>query len=275
VDFQGLSLVGPDDGWLVAGRYPEGDSFWGGQGYIVHARADVDSFIKDLVRQDTMYDFFDVDFVDAQNGWIVGGCDRDMRAAVLHTSDGGAHWTEQLLPPGTRYLRAVDFADSVNGWACGRNGSVIHTSDGGLNWEAQYCPVDTTLFDIEFAGTQHGLIAGNSLVLYTTDGGAHWTRGLGGVAEQTTPPLQAEALVAVSPARGRVPLRGRALQRSGRVVVRDVFGREVRVLGCGAGDTVTWDGLDGAGRQVGNGLYLAQVRSAGETASARFVYLKE
>jgi photosystem II stability/assembly factor-like uncharacterized protein len=278
VDFQGLSLIGADNGWLVAGRFPEGDSFWGGQGYIVHARADADTFIKQLVRLDTMYDFFGVDFIDSMTGWVVGGYDRTMRAAVLHTSNGGAGWTEQSLPTSAKYLRAVDFIDGLNGWACGRNGTIVHTSDGGANWESQYCPSDTTLFDIQFADAQHGLIAGNNIVLYTTDGGAHWMTGLGGIEERPRieRPQAVRLRAATNPARGRAVFEVNGIEGSA-LVVYNALGVSVRTLRgpVRSGSVVVWDGRDDSGRSVAGGLYLAQVRGAGQLGVARFVLLKE
>lgn len=273
VDFQGLSLLGPNNGWLVAGRYPEGDSFWGGQGYIVHVRADADSFIKNLVRLDTTYDFFGVDFVNEQTGWVVGGYDRNMRAVVLHTTNGGATWTEQSLPPSAKYLRAVDFVDAENGWACGRHGTIIRTSDGGATWVAQYCPADTTLFDIQFVDATRGLCAGNSLVLYTTDGGEHWIRSMGGVAEQAGQSLPSEGpliTVARSPVRGRVELR---FAGPGQIAIHNPAGRLVRKI---SGDKcVVWDGRDDYGRPVENGLYVVRLTTAVAAATTRFVYLEE
>lgn len=262
VDFQGLSLLGPGNGWLVAGRYPEGDSFWGGQGYVVHVYDSAGTLAKRLARQDTMYDFFDVAFPDAQNGWVVGGYDRTNAACVLRTSDGGGSWVGQSLPGSARFLRAVHFVDEWNGWACGRNGTIIRTTDGGASWEAQYCPSDTTLFDIEFADTERGIVVGNSIVMYTTDGGEHWVRSFGGIAEGGAGPGRAGPVLrpSASPARGRVVF-------ADAVAVFTPAGRLVRRLAAGA----AWDGRDEAGRPVESGSFVAR---AGSGATARFVFVR-
>ncbi|MEJ5263207.1 MAG: YCF48-related protein, partial [Ignavibacterium sp.] len=43
----------------------------------------------------------------------------------------------KINSPTTNVLRKIVFADSLNGWACGLNGTIIHTSDGGENWFVQ------------------------------------------------------------------------------------------------------------------------------------------
>ncbi|MEO0078885.1 MAG: YCF48-related protein, partial [candidate division WOR-3 bacterium] len=137
VDFQGLSFVDRTTGWLAAGRYPELDTlgnptlFRRGQGYIAKVTASGDTFIHELQHKDTVYDFYDVHFTDAQYGWVVGGEDSTMAAVVYHTTDGGDDWARQNVPTQARFLRAVDFVDRNRGWACGRNGTIIRTTDGG------------------------------------------------------------------------------------------------------------------------------------------------
>lgn len=272
VDFQGLALVGQQSGWLVAGRYPEEDSFWGGQGFIVRVHESGGELVKELVRRDTMYDFFDVAFADAQTGWVVGGYDRTMRGCVLRTTDGGTNWDEQALPAGARYLRAVHFVDDRHGWACGRNGTIIRTTDGGTNWEMQYCPSDTTLFDIEFADTERGIVVGNSIVMYTTDGGAHWIRSFGGIGEDVASRPEVAGWRVQSPVRGRVDMGPPPASPGVVVRVYDASGRVVRRL---TGASVAfWDGRDDAGRPVKSGLYLARVEDAAP-ATVRFVYVRE
>lgn len=192
VDFQGLSFVDRNTGWLVAGRFPEGgDTFAFGQGFITKTEDACSTWT--LQRTDTVYDFYDVAFIDANNGWVVGGNDRTMNGVVLHTTDGGNSWTEQTVPAGTRFLRTVAFKGN-KGWACGRNGTVIHTSDQGATWVKQTTGVDTTLFDIEFADTLRGMAVGNSVVLVTTNGGATWIRRMGGVEEDTRRRVQVSSL---------------------------------------------------------------------------------
>jgi len=280
VDFQGLSFVDASTGWLVAGRYPEGDTFYGGQGYVAKVIAGGDTFQHILQWKDSVYDFFDVDFVDSMNGWVVGGEDIHDAGAVFHTTNGGIDWTQQTVPASAHYLRAVDFVSPNQGWACGRNGTIIHTSDRGQTWESQFCIADTTLFDIQFADSLRGMIAGNTIVLYTTDGGGQWVRGFSGVGESARPALRSHVslVVASSPATNRVRLEAGGLTRAYHISVYDAAGRRVRVLGRSAragSEQVEWDGRDASGRSVQSGLYLARLEAGGQVATTRFVFLKE
>ncbi len=270
VDFYGLAFASADTGWLVAGRYPEGDTFAGGQGYITKTTDNCASWTLQL--KDTVYDFFDVKCASGQEAWAVGGNDRTMNAVVLHTTDGGTNWQSQNMPTGSRLLRAVDFVGN-HGWACGRNGTIIHTSDRGQTWQAQASNVDTTLFDIEFADTLRGMIAGNSVVLVTTDGGNTWYRGLGAVGETPFPqePVPSGLAVEQSPAQGEVRFH-LAGAGAGELTVYDAAGNLVRSLPA-SGASAAWNGTDASGRAMPSGLYLAQLKRAGGTHTVRFVYL--
>jgi photosystem II stability/assembly factor-like uncharacterized protein len=105
-------------------------------------------------------------FVDATAGWAVGH-----DGVILHSDDGGAHWTVQLdgrranellvasmesavaAQPGSEPVRAlldearrfaeqgpdkpfldVWFADRLNGFAVGAYNLIFATNDGGRNW---------------------------------------------------------------------------------------------------------------------------------------------
>jgi photosystem II stability/assembly factor-like uncharacterized protein len=280
VDFQGLSFVDPSTGWLVAGRYPEGDTFYGGQGYIAKVIAGGDTFQHILQLKDTVYDFFDVDFADSMNGWVVGGEDIHDAGAVFHTTNGGTDWVQQTIPVGAHYLRAVDFVSPSQGWACGRNGTIVHTSDRGQTWESQFCIADTTLFDIQFVDSLRGMIAGNTIVLYTTDGGAQWVRGFGGVEEspRTAAPSTVGLVLSRNPVKRGVRFRASGLTHAYGISVYDAAGRRVRALrrhARGRSEQVEWDGCDASGQPVQSGLYVARLESGGRVATARFVFLKE
>lgn len=189
-DFYGVSFVDSLKGWMAAGRYPEIDSlgvhFKKGQGFIVHSENGGDSWV--LQRRDTLYDFFDVKFKDALEGWVVGGNDSTMEACVLHTTNGGQNWDFLTIPNSAKYLRALELVDGNKLWAVGRSGTIIYSSDGGNSWEVQASGIDTTLFDVDFADSLRGLIAGNGIVLYTRDGGDTWLRAsISGIAEKEEP----------------------------------------------------------------------------------------
>lgn len=72
-----------------------------------------------------------VTFVSATLGWAVGH-----GGLVLHTIDGGEHWTVQTgTIDGADSLFSVLFTDAQRGLAVGPFGYAIATSDGGRHWE--------------------------------------------------------------------------------------------------------------------------------------------
>jgi photosystem II stability/assembly factor-like uncharacterized protein len=82
--------------------------------------------------------FYDVQFVDDRNGYVVGEFGH-----ILKTTDGGATWGErQASLVGEEILSALDlptfygvyFLDGQNGIATGLSGHIARTSDGGDQW---------------------------------------------------------------------------------------------------------------------------------------------
>lgn len=69
----------------------------------------------------------DFAFPDPKNGWLINA-----NGVVLHTTDGGATWTEQAK--GLGFLRSVDFVDRRRGFAGTLTGKLYATTDGGVTW---------------------------------------------------------------------------------------------------------------------------------------------
>ena len=114
----------------------------------------------------------DTSFVGNEGWAVTGGAD------VLHTTDGGATWTDQATGENDS-LYAVRFISATEGWATGDWGTILHTVDGGATWERQVGATLDTLYDIEFVDADHGWLIGMASVLATTDGGATWTLQIG------------------------------------------------------------------------------------------------
>lgn len=170
-----LDFVSDTTGWSVGGtvlKTVTGGSSWSAQ------------------SPGTTKWLYAVDFVDALNGWAVGG-----DGVIRHTVNGGSLWTGQPSWTGLD-LRGVTFVDSQNGWAVGGEWDWItdtgapvirHTTNGGASWTAQPVPAvgpPTVLLDVAFADTLHGWAVGwtvadegysDGLILSTANGGATWT----------------------------------------------------------------------------------------------------
>lgn len=267
-DFYGVSFVDSLKGWMCAGRYPELDTggnivFKQGQGYIVHSENGGDSWI--LQKRDTIYDFFDVRFKDEQEGWVVGGNDSTMEACVLHTTNGGQDWNPLLIPNTAKYLRALELIDGNKLWAVGRNGTIIYSPDGGNNWQIQSSGIDTTLFDVDFADSLNGLIAGNNVVLYTHNGGNTWLRAdVPGIAQNSNDKIQNTKLLAqpnpfsrqtkIQIPKSKFPISAVESQ------IYDATGKLVTSLKLNpvsaSSSSSLWDGRDNRGREVKPGVYF-------------------
>jgi photosystem II stability/assembly factor-like uncharacterized protein len=110
---------------------------------------------------------YDVDFVDASNGWACG-------FGIYHTVDGGLTWQEQ--PTGTNEdYNGISFVDADHGWAVGQDATILHTTDGGQTWHEQTSAAIYPLYDVSFVDRDNGWTVGFQDVLHTTDGGATWT----------------------------------------------------------------------------------------------------
>ncbi|MCH8162134.1 MAG: immune inhibitor A, partial [Chloroflexi bacterium] len=80
----------------------------------------------ELILDRPTFNFNGIDFVSEREGWMTAG------AGLLHTTDGGATWTEAAKIS----VGVVDFADRDHGWAAGVSGTIYTTTDGGQTWEA-------------------------------------------------------------------------------------------------------------------------------------------
>lgn len=123
-------------------------------------------------------------FLDAQQGWAVGG-----NGALLTTTDGGATWRVQPRPTEDS-LTDVYFADARRGWlVCERavyqlaakdeqRSYLMSTMDGGQNWRRVDVigkDVDARLVRALFGRDGSGWAFGEGGLLYTTrDDGRTW-----------------------------------------------------------------------------------------------------
>jgi len=139
----------------------------------------------------------DIDFVDVNNGWLVGTDALSTAPLIATTGNGGATWTVQPTPVAVGEVTAVDFISPTVGWAVGVSGGnplVLNTTNGGANWVVQPTGiVGATLTDVDFVDASNGWAVGSSggapLILFSSNGGAAW-------AAQPNP-IPAGALTAV------------------------------------------------------------------------------
>ena len=129
--------------------------------------------------------FYDVKFVDAQKGWIVGEFGK-----IMYTEDGGETWHEQekTLMEGTAIFDLLDLPtlygihmlSAQEGMAAGIEGHLAQTTDGGHRWtyakiEAEP-PIADPLFEATQAGDTGWAVGAAGEVVIKTPGASAWKR---------------------------------------------------------------------------------------------------
>jgi photosystem II stability/assembly factor-like uncharacterized protein len=114
-------------------------------------------------------------------GWVIGSTEAGS-VSILHTSNGGLKWTEQLDRsewPGYNGLD-ISAVDRLTAWAAlsspDGDGVILHTTNGGSTWTAQELPdgVDQ-IKNIKGLSRQEAWAASlTGTILHTTDGGETW-----------------------------------------------------------------------------------------------------
>lgn len=110
--------------------------------------------------------------------------------SILRSKDGGAKWEKVDSGTASNILNLA-FATPQVGVAVGDRGTILRTEDGGATWSTvnvpeeiplpeevaeTIIPGDILLYDVDFAGPQHGWIVGEfGVILTTSDAGATWT----------------------------------------------------------------------------------------------------
>ena len=82
---------------------------------------------------------------------------------MLHTSDGGATWTQQGNGF-TEDLYDVFFLDAQTGWAVGSKGTILETRDGGFTWTSpeEINASGGSFKAVWFTGAESGIAVGTS-----------------------------------------------------------------------------------------------------------------
>ena len=198
-DLTGVTFTDAQDGWATGQSFVPYDGY--SSGFILHTTNGGQDW---TTQYDSPYEpttmtpgvaFEAIAFADAQDGWAVGetqGSDRTYNSVVImHTSDGGATWTQQLdYEPNAggntddAMLTSVACTSAENAVAVGsdENGAAIwYTANGGQTWTRvgqKLWPLynSVNLTDVVFGDAAHGWAVGDDTVIRTTDGGKTWTK---------------------------------------------------------------------------------------------------
>lgn len=93
---------------------------------------------------------------------------------IVHSSDGGAHWTSQISTA-VPFLYGVDFVNANAGFTVGDQGAILATTNGGSTWIAQASGTASNLTEVSFSSPAQGAACGSGgTLLRTEDGGQNW-----------------------------------------------------------------------------------------------------
>lgn len=155
-----IAAVDHDHAWLaggdgdkdcVIGRTVNGGEHW--QGVFCDAG----------LRPESM------DFVDVNNGWIVG-----RGGLILRTFDGGLTWVRQRADTSEAILN-VFAVDANTAFAVTRGSEILTTTDGGAKWNRRTSGQDQGLFDSFWFDARNGFAVGSGgLIIRSNDGGRKW-----------------------------------------------------------------------------------------------------
>jgi photosystem II stability/assembly factor-like uncharacterized protein len=164
--------------------------------------------LKDYALPFEEPDFYGVNFMDNNHGWVVGEMGR-----IWTTDNGGKSWQEQqdeLMPQWKHELATnedprfldftlpsfygISFRDPQHGAACGVNGTIVQTSDGGKSWTFAHqadspdgppntlvpgqlrldLPARDPLYSIDLYGKDSGLTTGLAGTALRLQGNGAW-----------------------------------------------------------------------------------------------------
>ncbi len=167
VNYFAIDFVNEQEGWAVGNfgqvRYTiDAGSTWADQ------NSTVDGYLWDIY------------FIDEDHGWIAGGRSQgfpgpDPTRYILHTSNGGGTWDQQLYENDEFALHGIHFFDADIGYAVGEAGAIFKTADGGETWSQQMSGTIRELSAVHAATPDTAWAVGvEGLALRTTDGGTTW-----------------------------------------------------------------------------------------------------
>ena len=173
-----LDFVSDREGWATGGGLFAALLGSGGDrsGSVLHTD---DGATWQEQLSETACSFHDVDFADADHGWVVGS-----RGAIRYSADGGDSWVRQGPVRGA-VLTQVEATGDGTAWILGfrQTGggpTLLRTTDAGAVWLPVKLPAGMYGLTMRCLSGREAWVAGidgtGASVVHTQDGGATWAK---------------------------------------------------------------------------------------------------
>jgi uncharacterized protein (TIGR03437 family) len=138
-----IDFVDSQTGWAVGAKFTGYRGEFAQQAGAIYHTSDGGRTWSEQYSPELPMTFTAVDFVDANNGWVVGFATEStvQGGAMFHTTDGGRTWGRQKLGSACEHnLWGIQFIDRSRGYAVGTmygaawGPPVCRTMDGGVTW---------------------------------------------------------------------------------------------------------------------------------------------
>ncbi len=180
-----VAFVNAQEGWAVGDKATFVHTSDGGKSWTLGKLASNTGLTADqqLLAQEPV--LYDVKFLDARTGWIVGEFGN-----IYHTTDGGRTWkTQQGTLIGEGIYDSLDlptffgaaFSDASNGVAVGLETKIARTRDGGAKWAFDQLDVkdgtgDPLYQPFIFPDTTAWAVGAAGMVVHQRSTGEPWLR---------------------------------------------------------------------------------------------------
>ena len=170
---ENLHFINATTGWVIKTLGTESSP----QGAVIYKTTNGGTnWQRTVISQVTGDAGIQIQFIDANNGWLIVYNMNTGVPTFLKTTNGGANWSS------TNGGGIFYYMDTNTGWAYSAGPTqpppytVYKTNNGGTNWIPQYTDSTTgSLNAMQFTDLNHGWIVGdNGKVFATTNGGTTW-----------------------------------------------------------------------------------------------------